>query len=105
MDKVNSNTLSNDAIKKEIKLLGDDFECFRVAEENEVTDAYQKITSLWNFAVKFDDRQCAKLCAGGHKTRDLEIDYYSRVIDLEIICILFVISLLKYLEVVAANVS
>ena len=95
LDEENGNTLWTDATKKKVKLLRDYFECFCVAEENEVTDAYQSTTLLWTFALNFDGRHCERLCAGGHRTRDTKKDYYSGVIELEIIRILFVVTVLK----------
>jgi len=37
-------------------MLLDDLEYFRVGDECEITDDYQKIPLLWTFAVKFDAR-------------------------------------------------
>ena len=60
---------------------------------------------LWTFAVKFDGRHRARLCAGGHRTRDPETDYYSGVVELETVRILFVIAALKKFKVVAVDVA
>ena len=46
LDKYNGNNLWTLAIEQEIKLLRDDFECFSVAQNNEITDKYQKIPLL-----------------------------------------------------------
>jgi len=72
LDQANGNSLWTEANYREVKLLRDDFECFRVGDESEITEDYQKI--LWAFAVKFDGRHRARLCAGGHRTRDPETD-------------------------------
>ena len=66
LDQENGNSLWTEAIDREVKLLRDDFECFRNGEESEITEDYQKIPKLWTFAVKFDGRHRARLCAGGH---------------------------------------
>lgn len=105
LDQENGNSLWTEAIDREVKLLRDDFECFRVGEESEITEEYQKIPLLWTFAVKFDGRHRARLCAGGHRTRDPETDYYSGVVELETVRILFVIAALKKFKVVAADVA
>ena len=98
LDQENGNSLWTEAIDREVKLLRDDFECFRVGEESEITEDYQKIPLLWTFAVKFDGRHRARLCAGGHRTRDPETDYYSGVVELETVRILFVIAALKNVQ-------
>ena len=74
-------------------------------EENEVTDAYQNIPLLWTFAVRFYGQHRARLCYGGHRTRDLEIEYYNGVIELETIHIIFVIAAPADLKVVADDVA
>ena len=75
LDQANGNSLWTEAIDREVKLLRDDFECFRVGDESEITEDYQKIPLLWTFAVKFDGRHRARLCTGGYRTRDPETDY------------------------------
>ena len=72
----------SDAIDKDVHLLCDNFECLWVAEENEIFDKHQKITLILTFPVKFDECYCARLFAGGHKTKDLETEYYSGVVEL-----------------------
>ena len=52
LDSKNGNTLRSDAIEKELTLLRDDFECFRVGNESEITEEHQKIPLLWTFGVK-----------------------------------------------------
>ena len=71
----------------------------------EISKAYQKIPLLWDFAVRFGGRHRARLCAGGHKTRDPEKDYYSGVVELETVRILFVIAALKKFKAIAADVA
>ena len=105
LDQENGHSLWTEAIDREVNLLRDDLECFRVGEESEITEDYQKIPLLWAFAVKFDGRHRARLCAGGHRTRDPETDYYSGVVELETVRILFVIAALKKFKVIAADVT
>ena len=81
LDETNENFLWTEAIDREGKLLRDDFECFRVGEVSEITEDYEKIPLLWTFAVKFDGRHRARLCAGGHRTRNPETGYYSGVVE------------------------
>ena len=56
LDQAIGNSLWTEAIDREVKLLRDEFECFRVGDESEITEDYQKILLLWAFAVKFDGR-------------------------------------------------
>ena len=91
--------------KKEVKLIQDDFEYICIGEESGITDDYQKIPLLWTFSVKIYGRHRARLCAGRHRTRDLETDYYVGVTELENIQILFVIAALKQFNVVANDVA
>ena len=60
---------------------------------------------MWTFTVKFDGRHRARLCPGGHRTRDPETDYYSGTVELEIVRILFVITAVKKFKVIAADVA
>jgi len=105
LDQANGNSLWTEAIDREVKLLRDDLECFRVGDECEITQDYQKIPLLWAFAVKFDGRHRAQLCAGRHRTRDPETDYYSGVVELETVRVLFVVAALKKFKVIAADVA
>ncbi len=56
VDQENGNSLWTEAIDREVKLLRSEFECFRIGEESEITEDYQKIPLFWTFAVKFDAR-------------------------------------------------
>ena len=107
LDKANKNTLWEDAIKKEVDLLLNVFECFKVVTgfKTEITDEYQNIPLLWTFAVKFDGRRRARLVAGGHVTTKPVNDYYSGVVELETIRIAFVAAVLMKLHVVAADIA
>ncbi len=105
LDAINKNTNWTDAIEKEVKLLRDLFGCFKLADTGEITNNYQKIPLLWTFAVKFDGRHRARLVAGGHKTQDLTTNYYSGVIELETIRILFAIAIIACLKCVAGDVA
>ena len=46
LDKLNINILWYDDIFKEVCLLRDDFGCFHVAKENDISDQHQKIPLL-----------------------------------------------------------
>lgn len=83
LDRVHGNSLWAEAIDQEVKLLRENFECFRVGDEFEITEDCKKIPLLWAFAIKFDKRHRAQLCAGGRRIRDTETGYYSRVVELE----------------------
>ena len=89
LDKHNGNNPWTLAIEQETTLLRDDFECFRAAQNDEITQEYQKIPLLWTFDVKCDGRHRARLVECGHVTEELENDDYSGVIDLETIRIVF----------------
>ena len=78
---------------------------FCIGEESEITDDYQKIPLLWNFSVKFNGSHISRLYSGGHRTTDIETDYYGGFVELETIRILFVISALKLFNVVPADVA
>jgi len=105
LDQANGNFLWTEAIDQKVKVLRDDFQCFRVGDESEITEDYQKIPLLWAFAVKFDGRHRARLCTGGHRIRDPEADCYSGVVELETVKILFVVAALKKFKVIAADVA
>ncbi len=65
LDKPNGNNIWTLAIEQEITLLWDDFEYYKVAQNNKVTHEYQNIPLLWTFAVRFHGRNRARLVAGG----------------------------------------
>ena len=82
LDEINHDHKWSDAIEKEVSLLRDVFDCFKLVEnEAELTDEYQKIPLLWTFAVKYDLRRRARLVAGGHVTDDIKDDMYSGVVE------------------------
>jgi len=105
LDQANGNSIWTEAIDREVKLLRDDFECIRVGDESEITEEDQKIPLLWAFAVKFDGLHRARLYAGGHRTRDPKTDYYSGVVELETVRVLFVIAAFKKFKVIAAGAA
>jgi hypothetical protein len=106
LDLLNSDHLWAEAIRKEVKALYEDFNCFKLVEEGEkIPSEYHQIPLLWAFANKFDGRRRARLVAGGHRTPDLEDDLYSVSVNLETVRILFVTAALMELNVVAADVS
>ena len=43
-------------MERDVKLLWDYFSCFRVSEENEITDQHQNIPLLWNFGYLQSDK-------------------------------------------------
>ena len=106
LDKLNNDTAWADAIEKEVRLLYDLFECFKLVPENEgPPEGYNKIPLLWAFAVKYDGRRRARCVAGGHKTPDLDEDLYSGVVNLETVRLAFIAAILMDLKVIAADVS
>lgn len=106
LDRINGNTKWKDAIGKEVKLLRDTYECFRIPDDpTEITDEYQQIPLLWTYAVKFDGRFRARCVAGGHKTEDITFDLYSGVVDLENVRLAFLIAILMDLNIVAADIG
>ena len=74
-------------------------------QNNEITQEYQKIPLLWTFAVKYDGRHRARLDAGGHVIEELENDYYSGVVGIEIIIITFAAAILLDLKVITADIA
>ena len=73
LNELNGNMLWSDAIERDVKLLRDDFECFCIGEESEITNDYQKIPLPWTFAVKIYGRHRARLCAGEKKQKKTTI--------------------------------
>ena len=101
LDEFNGNTKWADAIKTEVTLLSEDFNCFKVANEGDITNEYQRVPVIWAFAVKFDGRYRARACAGGHVTKDPHDNYYSGVVELETIRIALAVAPMMDLKVVA----
>ena len=55
LDKHNGNTLWADGIQKEVGMLYDVYEVFKLVEEREeIPNDYQEILLLWTFDVKLD---------------------------------------------------
>ena len=72
----------------------------------------KKMKSLINIKIYYYcgllnsyERYRARLCARGNRTRDLKTDYYSGVIDLEMIQIILLIAVIKLLGVIAADME
>ena len=105
LDKLNGNTYWEDAIKREVGLLVDEYSTFRKTTDDDNLKEYQCIKLIWVFDVKFDGRRRARLVAGGHTTTALEYDMYSGMVDLESVRIAFVAAALYDLKVIAADVA
>ena len=105
LDRRAGNNKWMDAVMKEVNLLRDLYQCFKPADEGEITDEYQKIPLLWVFDVKFDGRYRARCVAGGHMTENIQFDMYSGVVDLESVRMAFLIAALTDLNVIAADIG
>ena len=107
LDKLAGNDKWAKAIEKEVNLLKDTHQCFKILPRGQKPPPeYQYIKLLWTFAVKFDGRHRARLVGGGHMTEDIEHDKcYNGVVSLEIIRLCFVIALLMELSVIAADIG
>ncbi len=84
----------------------DEYKYFDIKDEGErIPTGYQQIPLIWTFAVKFDGRRRARCVAGGHKTKDLEEDLYSGVVNLESVCLALVSVALMGLKLIAADIG
>ena len=82
LDEINNNTFWYDAIKKEVRLLYEEYECFKLHPKDlNIPEKYKKITLIWTFSVKYDGRRRARCVAGGHLTEDPEYDLYSGAVS------------------------
>ena len=70
LDKKNGNTLWEDAIKTELKML-EKYNTFRLRTEGESLEEYLKIPYHFVFDVKYDLHCRARLVAGGNHTEAL----------------------------------
>ena len=105
IDKENSNTLWQDAIKKEIEALLQ-YEVFDFLDPNEKIPAdYQFIPLLMKFDIKMDLRRKARLVAGGHVTKDIEGDNYSGVVKMDSVRLTFLLADLNKMDLLMADVS
>lgn len=95
------------AIEKEVKLLRDDFQCFKILKKGEHPPSnYQYIKLLWTFDVKFDGRKIARCVAGGHMTAPLhQEDTYSSVVSLDTVRLAFIAAELMGMDIVAADIG
>ena len=104
LDEQNGNTLWKEAILKELKQL-DDYNTFKLVQDEKIED-YQEIPYHFVFDVKFDLRHKARLVAGGNHCEELpKEDTYSGVISLTAVRILFLITTLHKLDLIAADVA
>jgi len=106
LDKINNNTLWQDAINKELESIKK-FKTFRILDKGEkVPDGYVKIPYHIVLDNKFDGRRKARLVAGGNHTPDVPPEeVYSGVVSMETIRTAFVLAALNNLEVCAADIS
>ena len=105
LGKDNWNTLWTANIERKAKIIRDNLSCFHFSKEDEITDQHQKIPLIWTLVVKFYRFHRTNICARVNRTSDLEIYYYSGVVEFETIWTLFLISVLKWLSVIAADVA
>ena len=104
LDEKNGNTLWKEAILKELKQL-DDYDTFKLVEDENMND-YQRIPYHFVFDVKYDLRHKARLVAGGNHCDELpKEDTYSGVISLTAVRLLFLITTLHKLDLLAADVA
>ena len=107
VDKENGNHDWAQAIQKEVKLLRDDFNCFKILEKSQTPpENYQYIKLLWTFDVKFDGRKRARCVAGGHMIDPLpQEETYSSVVALDAVRLAFLAIELMDMEIVAADIG
>ena len=107
LDKIEGNNDWATAIDKEVKLLRDVYQCFKILPRGSTPPKnYQFIKLLWTFDVKFDLRKRARLVAGGHMTDPIDNEYtFSSVVSLDIIRLTFIVATLMLLKVVAADIG
>jgi hypothetical protein len=106
LDSMNNDTFWSDAIKKEVRLLYEEYQCFKLhPKDSKIPEKYKKITLIWTFCVKYDGRRRARCVAGGHLTEDPEYDLYSGVVNLETVRIAFVAAILMKLQIIAADIG
>jgi hypothetical protein len=104
LDRVNGNTLWQDAIKKEMDAVQI---AFRVLEPDEkVPPGYQRISCHMIFTVKMENfRRKARYVAGGHVTEVPAAMTYASVVGRETVRVALTIAALNELEVKAADIE
>ena len=105
LDKLNGNSLWQEAIKKEMDQLAE-YNTFRVPTEQDDLGTYQQIPYHMVFDCKFDGRRKGRLVAGGNHAVVTSEQVYSGVVGIETVrTILALSSMDSELEVMAADVS
>ena len=105
LDKENGNTLWQDAINIELKLLAD-YKTFRELDPGEVLGSdYKRIPYHIVFDVKFDLRRKARLVAGGNWTDPGREDIYSGVVSIDAVRTGFMLGELNGLTCCATDVG
>jgi hypothetical protein len=105
IDKENGNCEWQDAIQKEIGKL---FELcvFNVLKHSEKPPTgYQRIPTWMHCDLKFDGRKKGRFLAGGHVTKDPEVNMYSSVASREIICIAFLLVVLNQCKLISMDIG
>jgi hypothetical protein len=107
IDEETNSTGWSEAIKKEIHLLKDEFQCFDIYPKNtKPPEGYQYIKLLWTFDVKFDGRKRARLVAGGHMTEKMDSEEVSSsMVSLETIRLAFLAAQAQNLQCLSGDVT
>ena len=104
LDRINKNTLWEDAIKKELNKV---LVAFRLLQDDESPPiGSTKIPYHIVYDVKFDLTRKARLVAGGHKHKNVPaFESYSSVASRETVRLIFLIAAINNLEILAADIG
>ena len=107
IDEETNSTGWAEAIKKEIHLLKDEFNCFKIFPKGTPPPkGHQFIKLLWTFDVKYDGRKRARLVAGGHMTEKLDSEEVSSsMVSLETIRLAFLAAHAQDLKCLSGDVT
>jgi hypothetical protein len=104
LDRINGNTLWQDATKKEMETVDVAFQF--LDQDERMTPGYSEITCHLVYAVKFDLTRKARYVAGGHLAPAVPKTLtYSSVVSRESVRIAFTIAALNDLDVLAGDIS
>jgi hypothetical protein len=93
-----------EATETELKQINE-YETFRLPNEDDVLEEYQLIPYHLVYDVKFDGRRKARLVAGGNWTITPKENIYSGVIGMDLVCLVFALASMHNLDVCAADVG
>jgi len=102
IDRINGNTLWQDAIEKEMQNV---YIAFDIRTESQAPPVYKLIPHRIIFEIKMDFTRKARLVAGGHKTNPPAQLTYSSVVSRESVRIGFLIAAMYDLDPQAADIG